>query len=65
MTENEKKLAAGRDECWNDLLALRDHYNDLRNKAVKLGLRFEDIDPSVIELLAKIGMTQMRIGPKR
>lgn len=56
------KLKAGRDECWSDLLALKNHYNDLCNKAVELGLKFEDIDPDAIKLVSKICMTEMRIN---
>lgn len=62
MTEDEiKRLVAGRDEVWHDLVEFKNHYNDLRNKAVELGLKFEDIDPAAIKLHAKICMTEMRI----
>lgn len=67
MTEQEadkiiESLVAGRDECWQDLLKLRDYYNELRNKAVELGLKFEDINPDAITLTSKIGITEMRIN---
>lgn len=55
------KIVAGRDECWNDLLLLRDYYNELCNQAVKLGIKFEDLNPKANDLIGKIGITEMRV----
>ncbi len=62
MTDDEiKRLIKGRDECWNDLVEFKNHYNDLRNKAIELGLKFEDIDPAAIKLHAKIVRAELMI----
>jgi len=63
MTDDEiEKLIKGRDELWNDLLEFKNHYNDLRNKSVKLGLTFHDIDPAAIKLHSKICLAEIRIN---